>query len=137
MTRLSNLCSQVTRLAAGWAVILAIFAQADAVLRLAKAAIPFTVTFFFRKFAHRAKIFFGHERRLSRFVPGCKPMITYLVPLDVSDEFCRPDTRLAKESFCPQRWKPKRCGRLRSTACTASPAPKWWISADGICPSNI
>ena len=93
------MCPQVARLAAGWAVILAIFAEPDAVLGLAKAAIPFTITSFFRKLAHRAKKFFGHERRLSRFVPGCKPMITYLVPLDVSDEFCRPDTRFAKESF--------------------------------------
>lgn len=58
---------QVAGFAAGRAVILAILAETDFENRLAKTAVFFTVTCFFRQLTNRTDEILGHGRRLARF----------------------------------------------------------------------
>src|SRR5215467_3668921 len=80
----------------------------------------------------------GWAATYRRFIdPPKTRMITYLVPRTSATNSVALTPGSHKESICPQPWKPKRCGRLRLTACTASWAPRWLILAAGTCRSNI
>jgi len=57
----SILCLEVAGFTAGLAIVLAIFAEANAVLGETVTAIPFAFTFPFRKIAHRTYKILRHE----------------------------------------------------------------------------
>jgi hypothetical protein len=63
---------QLARFSAGLAIVLAVFAQPDAIQRLAEAAIPIATATFFREFANAADKILSHARRLPLFSRNCK-----------------------------------------------------------------
>ncbi|MGC2745205.1 MAG: hypothetical protein WA672_18705 [Candidatus Angelobacter sp.] len=72
----ADLGLQVTSLAAGTAIINAVFAQADFIKALAQGAVLVTGAASFRLIADHAHEFFGHGGRLSRFgASGNGPMV--------------------------------------------------------------
>src|ERR1044071_877569 len=72
------------------------------------------------------------------FIDPCKTrMVTLEVRLVSPADSVTCIQGLKGKNICPLPQKARRSGRLRSTRCIASLAPRWWILADGTCRSSI